>query len=208
MSTRRLNLLFYTESYPQQPPDKAGQIMNIRNSTEEFCSICYDSYEESPGHDAVSLNCQHAFGRKCIIRWALENNICPVCGLETIPAELRGRESIFCRLANRTISGLTREQKFVLFLGLSVTLLVGFLAASHYSFNPDSSISKGVGFLLLFAAGSAGCSAYFRGRDPLFSSYFLGAVIGFGLSALLICIATTPLQSSQKAVRGQPCSYV
>ena len=183
----------FTRSQTLTIPRQSNQTMNIRYSTEEFCSICYGSYEDSPGHDAVRLNCQHAFGRKCIIHWASVSNICPVCGLETIPVELRGRESTFCRLANRTISGLTREQKFVLLLGLSVTLYTGFLTASHYSINPDSSISKGVGFLLLFAAGAAGCSAHFRCRAPLLSSYFLGAVIGCGLSALLIWIATTPI---------------
>ena len=90
-------------------PRQSNQTMNIRYSTEEFCSICHDSYEESSGHDAVRLNCQHAFGRKCIIHWALKKNICPVCRLETIPADFPGRESVFRRLANRTIFGLTPE---------------------------------------------------------------------------------------------------
>ena len=163
--------------------------MNIRYSTEEFCSICYDSYEESSGHDAVRLNCQHAFGRKCIIRWALVSDICPVCGLETIPAE-------FHRLAERTIFGLTREQKSGL-LGLFLALYGGLLTASHYTINPDSAISKDVGRLLLLAV----CGAYLRGRAPTFRSFLLGAVIGFGLSALFICVATTPVRSSQEAVR-------
>ena len=101
--------------------------MNIRYSTEEFCSICYDSYEESPGHDAVRLDCQHAFGRKCIVSWALAGNTCPVCGLETIPAEFTGRESIFRRLANRTIFGITLEQKIGLALGLFVILYMCFI---------------------------------------------------------------------------------
>ena len=169
------------------PPDKAGQIMNIRYSTEEFCSICYDFYEESPGHDAVRLNCQHAFGRKCIIRWAMVSNICPVCGLETIPAE-------FHRLAERTIFDPTREQNSGL-LGLFVALFGGLLIASHYTINPDYAISKGFGFLLL-ATGLAACGAYLGRRVPTSRSFFRGAVIGFGSSALLIWIATTLLQIS------------
>ena len=161
--------------------------MNIRYSTEEFCSICYGSYEDSPGHDAVRLNCQHAFGRKCIIRWASVSNICPVCGLETIPAE-------FHRLAERTIFGLTWEQKSGL-LGLFVALYGGLLTASHYTINPDYAISKDVGFLLP-AAGLAACGAYLGGRAPTFRSFLQGAVIGFGSSALLIWIATTLVQIS------------
>ena len=102
--------------------------MNIR-STEEFCSICHDSYEESSGHDVVRLNCQHAFGRKCIIHWALENNICPDCGLKTIPAEFSGRESIFRRLANRTIFELTQEQKFEILVILCATVFAGGMVA-------------------------------------------------------------------------------
>ena len=174
--------------------------MNIRYSTEEFCSICYGSYEDSPGHDAVRLNCQHAFGRKCIIRWASVRNICPVCGLETIPAEFSGRESIFRRLANRTIFGLTPEQKFELLAGLCAALFSGCMVAVSDIVQPDSAIGNAVNLLLLCAACAAGCSAYFRGTDPNSSSFFLGGVIGYGLSALLIWIATTPVQSSQEAV--------
>ena len=169
-------------------PRQSNQTMNIRYSTEEFCSICHDSYEESSGHDAVRLNCQHAFGRKCIIRWALVSNICPVCGLETIPADFR-------RLAERTIFGPTREQKSGL-LGLSVALYGGLLTASHHTINPDFAISKYVGRLLLLAAGLAVCGAYLGDRAPTFRSFLQGAVFGIGLSALLIWIATTLVQIS------------
>ena len=175
--------------------------MNIRFSTEEFCSICHGSYEESSGHDAVRLNCQHAFGRKCIMHWALENNICPVCGLETIPAEFSERESIFRRLANRTIFGLTPEQKIELRAGLFAALFSGCMVAYYCNIvQPDCATGNGVGILLLCAACTAACSAYFRGPDPNSSSFFLGGVIGYGLSALSIWIATTPVQSSQEAV--------
>ena len=167
--------------------------MNIRYSTEGFCSICYDSYEKSPEHDAVRLNCQHAFGRKCIIHWALKSNICPACGLETIPAEFQGRKSIFHRLANRTIFGLTSEQKVGLLLGLFLALYCGCTVAVNYKIHPDSAIGNGVDSLLVAAAGAAGCSAYLSGQDPrtsYFRSGFLGGAIGFGLSALLISVIT------------------
>ena len=173
--------------------------MNIRYSTEEFCSICYDSYEESPGHDAVRLNCQHAFGRKCIVHWALESNKCPVCGLATIPAELRGRERIFRRLENRTIFDPATEQKMGLFAGLCSSLCLGCLVAVDYKINPDREIGNGVAILLVAAATAAGCGASMRGPDPrtlYYSSCSLGAAIGYGLSALFMWIVTTLAQSS------------
>ena len=172
--------------------------MNIRSPIEELCSICFDSYEESSGHDVVRLDCQHAFGRKCIIHWALENNICPDCGLKTIPAEFSGRGSIFRRLANRTIFGLTPEQKFELLFGLCATLFTGSMVAGSYMVRPDSAIGNGVDSLLLSATCLTGCIAYFRATDR---SLFLGAFIGYGLSALSIWIATTAVRSSQEAVR-------
>ena len=173
--------------------------MNIRYSTEDFCSICYGPYEESSEHDAVRLDCQHAFGRKCIVSWALAGYTCPVCGLETIPEEFTGRKSLFRRLANRTISGLAPEQKIGLALGVFISLYVGSMVAVNYKIHPDSAIGNGVDSLLAAAAGAAGCRAFFSGRDPrgLFSSsYLLGAVIGLGLSALIMSIATTPVQSN------------
>ena len=172
--------------------------MNISYSTEKFCSICYDSFEESLEHGAVRLNCQHAFGRKCIIHWALKSNKCPVCGLKTIPAELQGRESILPRLANRTIFGLTSEQKTGLLLGFFLALYVGCTVAVNYKINPDSTIGNGIAPLLLSAAGAAGCSANFTGQDPralYFSSCALGGAIGLGLSALIISIVSTSGQS-------------
>ena len=172
------------------PPDKAGQIMNIRYSTQEFCSICHDSYEESSGHDAVRLDCQHTFGRKCIIRWALEKNICPVCRLETIPAEFR-------RLANRTISGLAPEQKIGLLIGLFNGLFLGLWISVDCDIRPAS--GNGVNDLFLFAAKAAAIvSAFNAGLYPSisgFCSIYLGIAIGFGLSALIILIVNTAGQS-------------
>ena len=163
--------------------------MNVRYSTEEFCSICYDSYEESSGHDAVRLNCQHAFGRKCIIQWALESNICPFCSLETIPAEFRARENVFRRLANRTVFAIDPEQRFDFAVGLFLALYLACMLAVNYQFNPDSPFGNGVGVLLFDAVGAASCGAIFRDPDPAFRNFLLGAVIGFVFSALVISIA-------------------
>ena len=168
--------------------------MNVRYSTEEFCSICYDSYEESSGHDAVRLNCQHAFGRKCIIQWALESNICPVCGLETFPAEVRESACVFRRLADRPIFGLDHEQKFYMAFGFFFALFLGSLIAFHHKFHPDTPIGNGVETLLFSAVGTAGCTAFFRGRDHwsiTFRLHLFGAAIGLGFSFLIALIANT-----------------
>lgn len=77
--------------------------MNIRYSTETRCSICLEPYDESQEHEAYRLNCQHAFGRKCINEWAARSNKCPVCGLDTFPAELSGRLSASRGLIQRII---------------------------------------------------------------------------------------------------------
>ena len=165
--------------------------MNVRYSTEEFCSICYDSYEESSGHDAVRLNCQHAFGRKCIIQWALESNICPYCSLETIPAEFRARESVLRRLANRTVFTFDPAQSLDFAFGLFLASCMGNALAYNYRVNPDSPFGNGVCVLLFDAVGAASCGAIFRDPDPAFRNFLLGAVIGFVISALVISIAIT-----------------
>ena len=77
--------------------------MNIHYSTETRCSICLETYDESQEHEAYRLNCQHAFGRKCINEWAARSDKCPVCGLDTFPAELSGRLNASRRLVQRII---------------------------------------------------------------------------------------------------------
>ncbi len=77
--------------------------MDIPYSTEDLCCICREPYDESTGHDAFRLNCQHAFGRSCINTWARVSIICPVCCLDTFPAELSGWQTSFRALADRTI---------------------------------------------------------------------------------------------------------
>ena len=163
--------------------------MNVRYSTEELCSICYDSYEESSGHDAVRLNCQHAFGRKCIIQWALESNICPFCSLETIPAEFRARENVFRRLANRTVFAIEPEHRFDFAVGLLLALCMGCMLNVIYQVNPDAPFGNGVAVLLFDAVVAASCGHIFRDPDPAFRNCLLGAVIGFVFSALVISIA-------------------
>ena len=62
--------------------------MNVNDVTINSCLICSDVFAKSTGHDAVRLDCQHAFGRKCIKKAALRSTLCPECGLSSIPAEL------------------------------------------------------------------------------------------------------------------------
>ena len=39
------------------------------------CSICL----EEMSNDILILSCKHEFHKKCVQRWCLENNICPIC---------------------------------------------------------------------------------------------------------------------------------
>lgn len=41
------------------------------------CSICLDYMNISA--DVFVLTCKHEFHKKCLQRWCLENNICPIC---------------------------------------------------------------------------------------------------------------------------------
>ena len=168
--------------------------MNVRYSTEEFCSICYDSYEESSGHDAVRLNCQHAFGRQCIIQWALKSNICPGCGLETIPTEVRESARSFRRLANRAIFHLDQELIASIAFGFFLAVYMGALFLINFTVNPDTALGNGVLSLISAGLGSACFSVFSCGQDPsiiFFRLHLLGAAIGFGFSALVLSIATT-----------------
>ena len=168
--------------------------MNIRYSTEKICAICFGSYDESSEHDAVRLNCLHAFGRKCIIQWALESKICPVCGLETVPAEVREGACVYRRLANRNIFGLNQEQTIGLAFGFILAVYVGALISIDLKVHPDTPIGNCVVSLLVAAVSFACFGAFSRGRDPgsiFFRTGLLGSAVGLGFSALVISIATT-----------------
>ncbi|WP_095211478.1 RING finger domain-containing protein [Endozoicomonas ascidiicola] len=102
--------------------------MDIPYSTESSCSICYEAYDDSTGHDAFRLNCQHAFGRSCINSWAAKSTLCPLCRLDTFPAELSGGLNSFRRLANRTI--FVADPPVSTLVGVGVGLGVGAVAVA------------------------------------------------------------------------------
>ncbi len=97
--------------------------MNTSFTTEQFCSICLETYKESTGHDAVRLGCQHAFGRKCIQTWASQSTKCPACRSIFSPASLWSDENIPQSLADRLVATL-REKRSALYSGLRI----GFIA--------------------------------------------------------------------------------
>lgn len=68
--------------------------MIVNNPTSNSCLICSEVFEKSTGHDAVRLDCQHAFGRSCIKKAALKSVLCPECGEGSIPAELSARPKV------------------------------------------------------------------------------------------------------------------
>lgn len=67
--------------------------MNVSNSTHDSCTICNEPYDESIGHGLYPLNCSHAFGRSCLIKWAETKSSCPFCRANTVPVELSQRIS-------------------------------------------------------------------------------------------------------------------
>lgn len=96
--------------------------VNISFTTEQLCSICLEAYNESTGHDAVRLGCQHAFGRKCVQAWASQSTTCPACRSNFLPESLRADESIPQSLADRLVVTL-REQRSALYVGLIFSLI-------------------------------------------------------------------------------------
>ena len=94
--------------------------MNASFTTEQFCSICLETYKESTGHDAVRLGCQHAFGRKCIQAWASQSTTCPTCRSNFSPASLRADENIPQSLADRLVVTLC-ENRSAVYFGLKIS---------------------------------------------------------------------------------------
>lgn len=96
--------------------------MSTSFTTEQFCSICLETYKESTGHDAVRLGCQHAFGRKCIQTWASQSTKCPACRSIFSPASLWSDENIPQSLADRLVATL-REKRSALYFGLKISFI-------------------------------------------------------------------------------------
>ena len=172
--------------------------MNIQYSTEDFCSICYEPYNNSTDHDAFKLQCQHAFGRSCIKTWATKNITCPMCGLSTFPPELLGGLNPYRRLADRTILAPDPIEFRMLFdreeVGLGCAFLFGFslgfslgsIEASIIGTNSDTvAVSVTIASLLSVSIG------VFRGmalgnEGALTCSYFLGCAAGLAISTFVI----------------------
>lgn len=104
--------------------------MNVINPTSNSCLICSDVFEKSTEHDAVRLDCQHAFGRSCIKKAALKSVLCPECGVGSIPAELSARPKVRTVVVSNPLSIAC----YVLFgLGVLNTLALVLEANSHLS---------------------------------------------------------------------------
>ena len=92
--------------------------MNVKYSTEDFCSICYEPYTAAERHNVVRLGCHHAFGRYCISLWATVSSECTVCRQGFVLEEL-GELSTFRRLYNRRIS-LATPTEVLISIGISL----------------------------------------------------------------------------------------
>lgn len=171
--------------------------MNVQYSTEDFCSICYEPYDNSTDHDAFKLQCQHAFGRSCIKTWATKSTTCPMCKLSTFPPELLGGLNSYRRLADRTIFAPDPVEFRAFFeheeVGLGCAFLFGFSLGSTLasgivviSPNPDTvPVSVAIASLITIGIG------IFRGmalgdEGALTCSYFLGCAAGLAISAFAI----------------------
>ena len=104
--------------------------MNVNNSTSNSCLICSDAFEKSTGHDAVRLDCQHAFGRRCIKKAALKSALCPECGLGSIPAEISARPKVRAVSVSHPLSIACN---FLFSLGVLNALALALEANSHLS---------------------------------------------------------------------------
>ncbi|WBA80609.1 RING finger domain-containing protein [Endozoicomonas sp. GU-1] len=73
------------------------------NHSVSHCLICMEDFTSQPGHDAVSLNCHHVFGRSCIIRWGSNNPTCPACRAPLDLDQIHGRSITITRRLIRTV---------------------------------------------------------------------------------------------------------
>ncbi|WP_257294604.1 RING finger domain-containing protein [Endozoicomonas sp. YOMI1] len=76
------------------------------NNSTSHCLICLEDFTSRPGHDAVSLNCHHVFGRSCIIRWGSNNPTCPGCRAPFDPDQIYDRYITITRRLIRTVAAV------------------------------------------------------------------------------------------------------
>ena len=118
--------------------------MNVRYSTEDFCSICLQPYHRSTGHNAVELKCEHAFGGKCIKKWTPKRPTCPVCRSGNTLAELSEERNISRSLADRIIDITDQERappSHGFFLGFSACTSFGIVLKVLYDANCGPAIA-------------------------------------------------------------------
>ena len=67
------------------------QVLRERPIVDEIadaeCRICFEDF--GPGDEIATLDCRHAWHRKCILIWIFRNSSCPLCRLDLGP-ELNG----------------------------------------------------------------------------------------------------------------------
>ena len=162
--------------------------VNIPFTSEQCCSICLETYEESTRHDAVRLVCQHAFGRKCIQAWASQSNKCPTCRSNFSSELLRSDENTPLILSERSVVTL-REKKFAVYSGI----IVGLFACSCVTI-PVISLGAGAihGVIILFSIGLlAGIYSICENSYPLNRYFFATLAICFLSSGLALLAINT-----------------
>ena len=159
-------------------------LVNIPFTTELSCSICLEPYKELTQHDAVRLNCQHAFGRKCIQTWASQSTKCPTCRSNFSPESLWADENILQRLSHRGIGALCEDSG--VWSGLSLSLILCSCFITFVICNGDGAIKSFV--LLVILSLFTGCYSC-RSVDPwerqLFATLAISPLL-FALALLMI----------------------
>lgn len=51
------------------------------------CVLCTRTYTSDQAHCATVLECGHAFGRSCIVKWQENNSYCPTCSRPSVTPE-------------------------------------------------------------------------------------------------------------------------
>ena len=61
--------------------DKKSRKFNLVKDAGAECSICLESYQENKNKEIAELNCnnKHIFHKDCLLKWAENNEICPLC---------------------------------------------------------------------------------------------------------------------------------
>ena len=80
------------------------------------CTICLESLDT----DAYTLNCQHAFHKKCVTEWLQQNNNCPLCRTIVQPDDRYVTDHIISPERNAELQQLVKNWILLLAKGAEI----------------------------------------------------------------------------------------